>query len=296
MKNLLRDFLRENPAAKPIKPEQYLNEQTLKRHLNMNNQSPFVSQSSLLEQKNHHRARVKIAVFVVLAINGIGLMALLMGGCQKPPETPPPPAEPTNAAPPFVEPTNTVAAPTNAAVAPVNPVAPLPNPAPVEPLPQVVPAGATEYAIVKGDYLEKIAKKFHVSVKAIMDANPGIEPTKLKIDQKIHIPAATAPSSSSATSATPAEVASPSGEQTYKVKSGDTLSSIAKEKGTTIKALRAANSLKTDRITVGQKLKIPVKASVPAPGTAAPATGTPAPAEPAPGTPTSAPLTAPSGR
>ena len=52
-----------------------------------------------------------------------------------------------------------------------------------------MPAGATEYTIVKGDYLEKIAKNFHVSVKAITDANPGIEPTKLKIGQKIHIPA-----------------------------------------------------------------------------------------------------------
>jgi LysM repeat protein len=275
--------------VKPIKPEQSLNEQTLKRHLNMNNQSPFVSQNSAPEQKNNDRARVKIAVFVVLAINGIGLMALLMGGCQKPPETPPPPAEPTNAAPPFVEPTNTVTAPTNAAVAPVSPVVPPVNPPPVEIPAPAVPAGATEYTIVKGDILEKIAKKFHVSVKAITDANPGIEPTKLKIGQKIHIPAATAPTAPAATGAASTEVASPSGEQTYAVKSGDTLSSIAKEKGTTVKALRAANSLKTDRITVGQKLKIPVKAS-------APATGTATPAEPTPGTSTSAPPAVPSGR
>ena len=56
-----------------------------------------------------------------------------------------------------------------------------------------MPAGATEYTIVKGDYLEKIAKNFHVSVKAITEANPGIEPTKLKIGQKIHIPAPAAP-------------------------------------------------------------------------------------------------------
>jgi LysM repeat protein len=268
--------LRENPVAKRIKPEQHLNEQTLKRHLNMNNQSPLVPQSSFLEQKNKGRARVKIAVFVVLTIHGIGLMALLMQGCQKPPEIPPPPAEPTNAAPAFVEPTNAAVVPTNAAVTPTNPTVA------ETPTPPAVLAGATEYAIVKGDLLEKIAKKFHVSVKAITDANAGIEPTKLKIGQKIHIPAAPAPTASAATGAASTGGASTSGEQTYTVKSGDNLSSIAKEKGTTVKALRAANSLKTDRITVGQKLKIPVKASVPA-------TSTTVPAEPTTGTPTSAP-------
>ena len=43
----------------------------------------------------------------------------------------------------------------------------------------------------------------------------------------------------------------------YMVKSGDTLSRIAKAHGTTIKALKAANALAGDRIVVGAKLKIP---------------------------------------
>ena len=250
----------------------------------MNNQSPLVPQGSFLEQKNKGRARLKVAVFVVLTIHGVGLMALLMlQGCQKPPEIPPPPAEPTNAAPAFVEPTNAAVVPTNAAITPTNPTVA------ETPTPPAVLAGATEYAIVKGDLLEKIAKKFHVSVKAITDANAGIEPTKLKIGQKIHIPAAPAPTASAVTGAASTEGASTGGEQTYTVKSGDNLSSIAKDKGVTVKALRAANSLKTDRITVGQKLKVPVKASVPA-------TGTTVPAEPTPGTPASATPAAPPGR
>src|SRR6266487_1961561 len=53
----------------------------------MNNQSPLIPQGSLLEQKNKGRARVKIAVFLVLAIHGVGLMALLMQGCKKEPDT-----------------------------------------------------------------------------------------------------------------------------------------------------------------------------------------------------------------
>ena len=55
--------------------------------------------------------------------------------------------------------------------------------------------------------------------------------------------------------------ASAGGEQTYTVKSGDNLTKIAGRMGTTIKALRAENGLKTDSIKVGQKLKIPAKAA-----------------------------------
>ena len=39
----------------------------------------------------------------------------------------------------------------------------------------------------------------------------------------------------------------------------DTLSKIAKKHGTTAKAVRAANALTSDKINVGQKLKIPSK-------------------------------------
>jgi len=47
------------------------------------------------------------------------------------------------------------------------------------------------------------------------------------------------------------------GAAVYFVKSGDTLSHIAKTHGITVKALKAANNLATDRIVVGEQLKIP---------------------------------------
>jgi LysM repeat protein len=43
----------------------------------------------------------------------------------------------------------------------------------------------------------------------------------------------------------------------YVVKPGDSLTRIARTHGTTVKALKAANSLDNDRIVVGAKLKIP---------------------------------------
>ena len=240
--------------------------------MTMNNQSPLIPQGSLLDQPNKGRTRVKIAVFLVLAIHGLGLMALLMQGCKKEPDsgTASTTEATNNPAPAFVEPTNTpppatnlVAAPTNATVTP-----------PVEPPPAVNP---TDYVILKGDTFSSIATKFHVSVKSLLNANPAVEPTKLKIGQTIHVPPAPAAAGSSAGAATMATNDTSSG-QTYTVKSGDSLTKIAGEFGITVKALRSANSLKTDKIVVGQKLKIPGKAPA-QPAESAPASAaTPAPA------------------
>ena len=46
-------------------------------------------------------------------------------------------------------------------------------------------------------------------------------------------------------------------ETVYVIKSGDTLTRIAKAHGTTVKALKAANGLASDNIVVGARLKIP---------------------------------------
>jgi LysM repeat protein len=234
----------------------------------MNNPSPLVPQGSLLEQKNQSRARVKIAVFVVLAVHGIGLLALLMQGCKKEPETTATPLiEGTNPPPAFVEPTNAPVVDTNPASATSPPGAETAPP----PLPTVP---ASDYTIVAGDNLTTIARKFHVSLKALTDANPGLEPTRLKVGQTIHIPAPTA--TNSVSSGTTPTVDTAAGEQVYTVKSGDNLTKIATEFKVSVKALRSANNLTTDRIRVGQKLKIPAKAAAPAePAPPPPATATP---------------------
>jgi LysM repeat protein len=49
----------------------------------------------------------------------------------------------------------------------------------------------------------------------------------------------------------------PAGAQTHTVKTGDTLSQLAKTYGITVADLKKANALKSDKIKVGQKLKIP---------------------------------------
>jgi LysM repeat protein len=238
----------------------------------MNNTSPLVPQGSFLEQRNKGRARVKIAVFVVLAIHGIGLLALLMQGCKKEPEvTPAAGADQTNTtvAPAFAEPTNTPAAVSNPPVAQPNP-SPVPEPV-TQPSAAPPLANPTDYKVLKGDTYTTIAKKFHTTTKAITDANPGVDPAKLQIGQSLHIPAPTVSTpSSGGTSAPTAELAGAG--QVYSVQSGDTLIGIAGKFKVTVKALRSANDLTTDKIKVGQKLKIPTR-SAPA-GTNSGATGT----------------------
>jgi len=242
----------------------------------MNNDAPLLP-GTLLDQKNKGRARVKIAVFAVLAVHGIGLLALLMQGCNKP-EAPTTTDQTAATNQPVVEPaTNTMPA---AAPAPTNTTtAVTPTPAPAlatEPIPPAVTPTATDYKIAAGDNFSSLAKKFHVTVKAIAEANPGVEPTKLQIGQTIHIPAAPAAAPAPTPGTTSADAA---GEQIHVVKSGDTLTKIAHDAGVTVKALRAANNLKTDSIKVGDKLKIPARtAPAPGAGTEAPAASTTAPA------------------
>lgn len=202
------------------------------------------------EQKSQGRSRLKLAFFCVVGIHVAALMvALLSQGCKRE-QTPPPDVT----IPPIID-TNLPVLDTNLPPPEISTAAP---PVMVEPpvAPPPVVASTQEHVIAKGDTYSDLAKKYGVSVKAIEAANPGVDPKKLKLGQKINIPAPSATTSAVA-------VASESGEQTYTVKSGDNLTKIAAEHHTTVKAIQTANNMTDTRIKVGQKLKIPGKAAVP---------------------------------
>jgi len=257
----------------------------------MNNPNPFLPQGSFLEQKNKARTRVKIAVFFSISLSVMALMALLIQGCRKPNDTAENGTE-TNSVPEL--PTNPpeMSAASNTAMTALpetNPPTSVPPPAAPTYTPPPAPS-AEDYTVIKGDTFASIAKKSNVSVKAIVEANPGVDPKKLKIGQKLHVPAATsAPTPTAAPMAGAPEATTAGGEQTYKVKSGDTLTGIAKHFHVTIKAIQSANSLGTTSIKVGQTLKIPAGAA-PAPAPA-PVETTPPPVV----TPSPAPATPPAG-
>ncbi|MGA2243633.1 MAG: LysM peptidoglycan-binding domain-containing protein [Verrucomicrobiota bacterium] len=270
----------------------------------MNNPNPFVPKGSLLEQQSLRRSRLKIAVGCALAVSVTGLVVMLIQGCKReqpadqsstpPPDTSAAALANSNTPPPDMSSNPVALAASNSA--PV--AAPLPVPATPPPMatpvptPTEAPTGA-EYVVVQGDTLAKIAKANGVTVKALENANPGVDPKRLKIKQKLVIPG----KATEAAAGTPAAAAGTpdigSTGATYTVKSGDTLSKIARRNGITLKALRSANNLTTDHIKVGQKLAIPAKAeaaAAPTPATpdttaaapAIPPTSNPAPAAPTP--------------
>ncbi|MFH0907879.1 MAG: LysM peptidoglycan-binding domain-containing protein [bacterium] len=70
------------------------------------------------------------------------------------------------------------------------------KPAPVEPPAQTPDTGMEEqpsgpggtYVIQSGDTYGKIARKQGATISAIQDANPGVDPSRLKIGQTIQLP------------------------------------------------------------------------------------------------------------
>jgi LysM repeat protein len=49
------------------------------------------------------------------------------------------------------------------------------------------PAGPGEYVVAKGDNLGSIAKKNGISLKTIQELNPGVNPNRLQIGQKLKV-------------------------------------------------------------------------------------------------------------
>jgi LysM repeat protein len=229
----------------------------------MNEPSPLVPQGSF-EAQARRKSHVRIAVFGILAVHVVVLGGLLILGCKredKPTteltETPPPMTNDLTP-PPFGSDVVTTSAPP---VAPTNVIGGLP---PVQPpvVPRIMPppeAGAVaDHKIAKGESFSTLALKYGVSLKAIVDANPNLTPTKLQIGDVVKIPAKT-PAPDGAGTTPVADAA-----DTYTVKSGDVLGSIATKHGTTVKEIQRLNNLATTQIKVGQKLKLPPKAAPPA--------------------------------
>jgi len=264
----------------------------------MNNPNPLPPLSPL-SQPAKGKSNVRIFVMSIVALHAVFLGGLLFQGCKKNPtenataantalgntnlDIPPLTNNPyagadstnggTTAAPTAAEstaatqtPTNPVSTTTTVATPPAAPITPAVTPS----------SAATDYTVVKGDYPAKIAKDHGVTTVALLKANPGLNPKKMKVGQKLNIPAAasTAATGASAASAVTGgsdkanglaasdtkAVATSTGDKAgalHVVRTGDNLTKIAHEYHVSVKSLRAANSLKTDRIHVGQKLKIP---------------------------------------
>lgn len=123
------------------------------------------------------------------------------------------------------------------------------------PVPVPCPAGTMPYVIMAGDTFFSLARRFGTTVDAIRRANPGVDPDRLVIGQRICIPVMMHPVPCPPCPPIPC----PPGTMPYLIMPGDTYFSLARRFGTSVDALLRANpGVDPDRLMVGQRICIPV--------------------------------------
>lgn len=133
-------------------------------------------------------------------------------------------------------------------------------------------AGATTHVVKSGDNLYRIALNHGVTVSQLQNANPNVNAQSLRVGQKLVIPTGgqanvarnttAAPVAKSSPAPAPEPVKQVATSGSYEIKAGDSLSKIAREQGTTVAALQAANpNLKPNRMAIGQKINLTGSAS-----------------------------------
>ena len=130
-----------------------------------------------LSEPGEPRRRAKVAILTALGVHGAILIVLLFQGCGQDPAVSGDEVANTNR-PASVQVTNpALAERANMPVLATN------APSAVA----VARSVGTVYTIAKGDTFTKLARSLLTTVSALREANPGVEPTRLRIGQKIHL-------------------------------------------------------------------------------------------------------------
>lgn len=112
----------------------------------------------------------------------------------------------------------------------------------------------TTYVVKEGDILGKIAEEHGCRVSDLVRWNPGMNPDRIQVGQKLLIRSSTAKRASTK--------GADASSNEYTVVPGDTMTGIASKLGVSYNALLAANrNINADRIIVGQRLRVPTGSS-----------------------------------
>jgi LysM repeat protein len=118
------------------------------------------------------------------------------------------------------------------------------------------PAAASSYVVRWGDTLTTLSRRFGVPVKGLAEANGITDPDRIAAGRTLTVPGSPASGGTSASAGGGA-----GGTHVHVVAPGETLASIAKDSGTTAKALADANHLSNpNMVRVGQRLVVPGEA------------------------------------
>ena len=109
----------------------------------------------------------------------------------------------------------------------------------------------TVHTVKKGETLASIAKKYHISVSNLKKWN-NLKKDTIKVGQRLTVYPPGGPTTSSSKSSAKGS----SSPKYHVVQSGETLHSIAQKYNTTVANLKKWNNLKSDTISVKQKLRV----------------------------------------
>ncbi len=120
--------------------------------------------------------------------------------------------------------------------------------------------GSVVYIVKSGDTLSQIATRNNTTITAICNLSGISRNSRLSIGQKLYLPSNSTSRANSEASQSSAATAS--GKVAYSVKSGDTLSAIAKRNNTTISTICKLSGIsRNSRLSIGQKLYLPSSAA-----------------------------------
>ena len=131
--------------------------------------------------------------------------------------------------------------------------APAPSPRAQAPQPRL-------YRVRPGDSLIVIARRFGTSVGDIRRAN-RLKGSRILVGQRLTIPVRAAANGNRQTAGSQSTSGAANGR--YRVRRGDSLGSIARKFGVSVRQLRAANSIRGHLIHPGQTLVVPTNAATP---------------------------------
>jgi membrane-bound lytic murein transglycosylase D len=124
-----------------------------------------------------------------------------------------------------------------------------------------------DHTVSRGQTLATIARMYRVSSRLITGANPGVRMSRLRTGTHIMIPTSFVPAVAERAAAPITRSSRPgtTGSTTirYRVRSGESLSSIAGKYDTSVQRLRALNAMSPgDMLRAGQVLRVPAPTAV----------------------------------